>query len=62
MPSDLVWTAGERDRRVVGSVLAGAVAFRLFVYLLPLFVGRLLSRGRAGAGPDSPGDAATRDG
>ena len=38
---DLVWTAGERDRRVVGSVLAGAVAFRLFVYLLPLFLALL---------------------
>jgi len=35
---DLVWTAGERDRRAVGSVLAGALAFRIFVYLLPLFL------------------------
>lgn len=33
---DLMWSTGERDRRAVGSVLAGAVAFRVFVYLLPL--------------------------
>jgi uncharacterized BrkB/YihY/UPF0761 family membrane protein len=29
----------ERDRRIVGNVLAGAVAFRLFIYLLPLVLG-----------------------
>jgi uncharacterized BrkB/YihY/UPF0761 family membrane protein len=29
----------ERDRRAVGSVLAGAVAFRLFIFLLPLTLG-----------------------
>lgn len=29
----------ERDRRAAGNVLAGAVAFRLFVYLLPLVLG-----------------------
>jgi membrane protein len=29
----------ERDRETVGSVLAGAVAFRLFVFLLPLTLG-----------------------
>src|SRR5947209_3767483 len=28
--------AYERDKRAVGNVLAGAIAFRLFVYLLPL--------------------------
>jgi uncharacterized BrkB/YihY/UPF0761 family membrane protein len=33
---DLAWTAAERDRRTVGNVLAGAVAFRVFVFLLPL--------------------------
>jgi uncharacterized BrkB/YihY/UPF0761 family membrane protein len=38
---DLVWTASERDRRAVGSVLAGALAFRIFVYLLPLFLALL---------------------
>jgi uncharacterized BrkB/YihY/UPF0761 family membrane protein len=35
---DAVWSTGEHDRQAVGSVLAGAVAFRLFVYLLPLFL------------------------
>jgi hypothetical protein len=34
---DVAWTTQERDRRAVGSVLAGALAFRIFVYLLPLF-------------------------
>lgn len=38
---DIAWTTGERDRATVGSVLAGAVAFRLFVYLLPLFLALL---------------------
>jgi membrane protein len=33
---DAVFATRERDQRVVGGVLAGAVAFRLFAYLLPL--------------------------
>jgi uncharacterized BrkB/YihY/UPF0761 family membrane protein len=36
VPVDAVFAARERDQRVAGGVLAGAVAFRLFVYLLPL--------------------------
>jgi uncharacterized BrkB/YihY/UPF0761 family membrane protein len=35
---DAAFAALERDRRTVGNVLAGAVAFRLFVFLLPLFL------------------------
>ena len=35
---DAAFDTHERDRRMVGSALAGAVAFRLFVYLLPLFL------------------------
>jgi uncharacterized BrkB/YihY/UPF0761 family membrane protein len=35
---DAAYAALERDRKAVGGVLAGAVAFRLFVYLLPLFL------------------------
>jgi uncharacterized BrkB/YihY/UPF0761 family membrane protein len=35
---DVAFTVRDRDQRVVGSVLAGAIAFRLFVYLLPLFL------------------------
>lgn len=42
---DTVWTAGERDRRSVGGVLAGALAFRIFVYLLPLFLALLTVAG-----------------
>lgn len=33
---DAAFAVRDRDRRVVGGVLAGAVAFRVFVYLLPL--------------------------
>lgn len=35
---DAAFATWDRDRRVVGSVLAGAIAFRLFVYLLPLML------------------------
>ncbi|HEX8803455.1 MAG TPA: YhjD/YihY/BrkB family envelope integrity protein [Acidimicrobiales bacterium] len=35
---DTVFAARERDQRAVGGALAGAVAFRLFVYLLPVFL------------------------
>jgi uncharacterized BrkB/YihY/UPF0761 family membrane protein len=35
---DAVFAAHDRDSRLVGGALAGAVAFRLFVYLLPLFL------------------------
>src|SRR5262245_35377100 len=33
---DMAWTAAERDNRVVGNILAGAIAFRVFVFLLPM--------------------------
>jgi uncharacterized BrkB/YihY/UPF0761 family membrane protein len=36
---DAVVLAVEHDRRTAGNVLAGAVAFRLFVYILPLVLG-----------------------
>jgi len=36
--ADAAFDAYERDRRSVGGVLAGAIAFRLFVYLLPVFL------------------------
>src|SRR5687767_2544042 len=38
VPVDVAFATHERDRRAVGSVLAGAIAFRVFVYLLPLFL------------------------
>jgi len=36
---DAAFLTYERDRKAVGSVLAGAIAFRLFVFLLPLALG-----------------------
>ena len=52
---DIAWTTGERDRATVGSVLAGAVAFRLFVYLLPLFLALLILVGLViGLDDDAP--------
>jgi len=45
----------ERDRRAVGNVLAGAVAFRLFVYLLPLVLALMVILGIiAGFDPSQP--------
>lgn len=52
---DAAFGAYERDRRTAGSVLAGAVAFRLFVYLLPLYLALLALAGAvAGLDEDSP--------
>ena len=36
---DAAFRTYERDRKAVGSVLAGAVAFRMFAFLLPLSLG-----------------------
>jgi uncharacterized BrkB/YihY/UPF0761 family membrane protein len=45
----------DRDKRAVGNVLAGAVAFRLFVYLLPLALALLTILGIiAGFNPSEP--------
>ena len=45
----------DRDKRAVGNVLAGAVAFRLFVYLLPLVLALLTIMGIiAGFNPNEP--------
>lgn len=52
---DVAWAAFERDRRAVGSVLAGAVAFRVFIYLLPLFLSLVVLIGVvAGLDDDGP--------
>ncbi|MGH9230293.1 MAG: YhjD/YihY/BrkB family envelope integrity protein [Acidimicrobiales bacterium] len=54
-PVDVAWTAQERDRRAVGNVLAGALAFRIFVYLLPLFLAVIVLIGVvAGIDDDAP--------
>ena len=58
---DAVFDTRDRDRRVVGNVLAGAVAFRLFVYLLPLMLAVVTVLGIAvGLDPDSPSDLGDR--
>jgi len=44
-PVDMAWTTFEHDRTVSGNLIAGAVAFRLFVYLLPLYLLVLLATG-----------------
>jgi uncharacterized BrkB/YihY/UPF0761 family membrane protein len=44
---DALFATRERDQRAVGSVLAGAIAFRLFVYLLPLFLAVVVIMGIA---------------
>jgi len=52
---DVAWAAFERDKRAVGSVLAGAVAFRVFIYLLPLFLSLVVLIGVvAGLDDDGP--------
>jgi uncharacterized BrkB/YihY/UPF0761 family membrane protein len=52
---DAVWTAAERDNRVVGNILAGAIAFRVFVFLLPLSLAVVVLVGLvAGVDRDGP--------
>jgi uncharacterized BrkB/YihY/UPF0761 family membrane protein len=46
-PVDIAATAFERDSRIGGFLLAGAIAFRFFVYLLPLYLVVLLAAGAA---------------
>ncbi len=57
VPLDVAWTTFERDRTKNGNLLAGAVAFRLFVYLLPLYLLVLVAMGVAVSfDPASPAD------
>lgn len=54
---DTAFATRERDQRVVGSVLAGAIAFRLFVYMLPLFLAVVSVLGiLVGLNADTPDD------
>ncbi|HEY5859999.1 MAG TPA: YhjD/YihY/BrkB family envelope integrity protein, partial [Actinomycetota bacterium] len=56
-PVDIAATAVERDNRIGGFLLAGAIAFRFFVYLLPLYLLVLLAAGAAlSFDPDSPAE------
>jgi uncharacterized BrkB/YihY/UPF0761 family membrane protein len=58
---DALFAAWERDSRLVGGALAGAVAFRLFVYLLPLFLAAVSLLGlTAGLGGDGAAPSAGR--
>lgn len=61
-PIDVSLLAIERDSHVGGFVMAGAIAFRLFVYLLPLYLLVLVITGAVfsydPAGPEALADAA----
>jgi uncharacterized BrkB/YihY/UPF0761 family membrane protein len=58
-PVDIAFTAAQRDDRIGGFVLAGAIAFRCFVYLLPLYLLGLVAAGAAVSfDPESPSDVA----
>ena len=58
---DALFDTRDRDRRVVGNVLAGAVAFRLFAYLLPLVLVVVTVLGIAfGVDHDSPAEIGDR--
>ena len=60
---DTLFDTRDRDRRVVGNVLAGAVAFRLFVYLLPMGLAVVTVLGIAtGLDADAPSDVGNRVG
>jgi uncharacterized BrkB/YihY/UPF0761 family membrane protein len=52
---EMAFDTYERDKRAVGNVLAGAIAFRLFVYLLPLVLAIMVILGIiAGFDPTQP--------
>lgn len=60
-PVDIGLSAVEHDNRIGGFIVAGAIAFRLFVYVLPLYLLGLVIAGAAfSVDPDSP-DALARD-
>jgi uncharacterized BrkB/YihY/UPF0761 family membrane protein len=60
---DAAFDVGERDRDVAGSLLAGAVAFRLFLWLVPFALTAVTVIGWVAADADlSSGDLATRFG
>lgn len=63
VPLDVAWTTFESDRSKNGNVIAGAVAFRLFVYLLPMYLLILVGLGIAFAiDPKSPDKLASNAG
>ncbi|WP_426571120.1 hypothetical protein [Aquihabitans sp. McL0605] len=62
-PVDIGFSALERDNHIGGFLLAGAIAFRLFVYLLPMYLLALVIAGAAFAfDPDDPSKVANSAG
>lgn len=54
-PVDIGFSALERDSEIGGFLMAGAIAFRLFVYVLPMYLLALVIAGAAFAfNPDNP--------
>ena len=54
-PVDIALSTFERDNRIGGFLAAGAIAFRLFVYLLPLYLlGLVIAGATFSADPSSP--------
>lgn len=59
-PVDVGVTAFERDTHVGGFLLAGAIAFRMFVYVLPMYLLVLVAAGALFSfSPSDPTDAAS---
>lgn len=62
-PVDIGFEAVERDNHIGGFMLAGAIAFRMFVYVLPLYLLALVIAGALfSLDPSSPRDAAANAG
>lgn len=58
-PVDVAVTSFERDNRVGGFLLAGAIAFRMFVYVLPMYLLVLVAAGALFEfSPEDPAEAA----
>jgi uncharacterized BrkB/YihY/UPF0761 family membrane protein len=58
---DAAFTVKERDRRLAGNLLASALAYRLFLWLLPVLLVLVAALGfLRDANPDNPADAARK--
>src|SRR3954451_20862123 len=58
-PVDIGFSAFERDNHIGGVLPAGPIAFRLFVYILPMYLLALVVAGAVFAfDPDQPADVA----
>ena len=62
-PVDIFFAALERDTKISGFLAAGAIAFRLFVYILPLYLlGLVVAGATFSADPASPENLARSTG